>query len=85
MEDNVCYFFVKGHEREQGSEISHYIAKRLEGYFTGDIYYGYNPDTIKVCFLPTMPSTLADKLLTEVEEKVQEIAGKSLEVSIEIP
>lgn len=85
MEDNVCYFFVKGHEREQGDKISSCVAKSLEGYFTGDIQYGYNPDTVKVFFLPSMPSELATKLLDEVTEKVNEIAGKLLQVSIEIP
>lgn len=80
-----CYVFIKGHEREEGTDIAHAAAKLLGDYFTGEIYHGYNPDTLKVMFYGTMPSTKATQILDKIEETVKDLSKNKLEVSLEIP
>jgi hypothetical protein len=80
-----CYVFIKGHKREEGTEIANTVAKLLDGYFTGEIYHGYNPDTLKVMFYGTMPTSKSMSLLSKIEAAVQDLSKHKLQVSLEIP
>lgn len=84
--EESCYFQIIGHEREQGDRIANTIAQQLGSYFTGEISYGYEPDSIKVHFNGDMPSKEAQRLLDKVESDLKsDYPHKDFQVSIEIP
>lgn len=79
------YVFIKGHKRTEGSDIAHSVAKILDSYFTGEVYHGYEPDTIKVMFFGDIPLSLRSQILNKIEDSVKELSKNKIYISLELP
>lgn len=80
-----CYISIIGHSQENKSSIATGVAKLLNGWFTGQIRYGYNPDSIEVHMSRSFPATEGFELIERIENFIKDnFEDKHIQVSIEI-